>query len=53
MNFCFGVCSDRDMVKCAQSGFDEFVSKPLTLDKLVDRLKKMNSDSAANYGLNP
>lgn len=52
INFCFGVCSDRDMVKCAQSGFDEFVSKPLTLDKLVDRLKKINPDSAANYGLN-
>ncbi|XP_024525639.1 probable histidine kinase 1 isoform X1 [Selaginella moellendorffii] len=31
--------SDGDMVKCAISGFDEFVSKPLTIDKLVDRLQ--------------
>ncbi|KAJ7533245.1 hypothetical protein O6H91_13G039300 [Diphasiastrum complanatum] len=32
--------SDGDMVKCAQIGFDEFVSKPLTVDKLLDRLVK-------------
>ncbi|GAQ91844.1 CheY-homologous receiver domain and PAS domain-containing protein [Klebsormidium nitens] len=33
-----GNVSDGDMVKCAQSGFDEFVSKPLTVEKLLHRL---------------
>ncbi|CAK9864797.1 unnamed protein product [Sphagnum jensenii] len=37
--------SDADMVKCAQSGFDEFVTKPLTVEKLVDRLKMISSPS--------
>lgn len=33
--------TDGDMVKCAQSGFDEFVSKPLTWDKLIHRLRSV------------
>ncbi|CAM6030972.1 unnamed protein product [Sphagnum balticum] len=37
--------NDADMVKCAQSGFDEFVTKPLTVEKLVDRLKMISSPS--------
>jgi hypothetical protein len=37
--------SDADMVKCAQSGFDEFVTKPLTVEKIVDRLKMIFSPS--------
>ncbi|CAK9205031.1 unnamed protein product [Sphagnum jensenii] len=37
--------SDADMVKCAQSGFDEFVTKPLTVEKLMDRLKMISSPS--------
>lgn len=45
--------SDRDMVKCAQSGFDEFVSKPLTLEKLLERLKKINDDPVNNRVLDP
>jgi len=44
---------DRDMVKCAQSGFDEFVSKPLTIEKLLERLKKMNNDPIDNRVLDP
>ena len=45
MHFCASKSSktsrafaDGDMVKCAQSGFDEFVSKPLTVEKLLHRL---------------
>jgi len=45
--------ADRDMVKCAQSGFDEFVSKPLTLEKLLERLKKLNDDPVNNRVLDP
>jgi DNA-binding response OmpR family regulator len=45
--------SDRDMVKCAQSGFDEFVSKPLTIEKLLERLRKINNDPANNRCLDP
>lgn len=45
--------SDRDMVKCAQSGFDEFVSKPLTIEKLIERLKKTNHDHVNNRVLDP
>lgn len=40
--------ADRDMVKCAQSGFDEFVSKPLTIEKLLERLKKIQKDPVNN-----
>ncbi len=43
--YCDVLCADADMVKCAQSGFDEFVTKPLTVEKLVDRLKMISSPS--------
>nr|PNR53535.1 hypothetical protein PHYPA_007210 [Physcomitrium patens] len=43
--------SDRDMVKCAQSGFDEFVSKPLTIEKLIERMRNIKNDDIHNRGL--
>jgi hypothetical protein len=43
--YCDVLCADADMVKCAQSGFDEFVTKPLTVEKIVDRLKMIFSPS--------
>ncbi|CAI5971386.1 unnamed protein product [Closterium sp. NIES-64] len=33
--------SDGNMVKCAQKGFDEFLSKPLTPEKLLNRLREV------------
>eukprot|EP00850_Spirogloea_muscicola_P014879 SM000110S18886 [mRNA] locus=s110:132515:136658:+ [translate_table: standard] len=32
--------TDGEMMKCAQSGFDEFVSKPLTAEKLCHRMEE-------------